>query len=713
MEFVFDKSAWTSLEEGEKNCYLMSNGLGGYSSMNLLGGVTRGDQAFFMASKKAPNVRWNMITGLLETLYVDEKAYVLTSQRMKHQPDLEGYCYLKRFVFDNYPEWEFEAGGVTVKKKMVMAHGENTVAVRYEIIKPVEKKVTLSVKPLLRVTAKNTPFQQSEASLLIYDNGKITKEEITVYVASNGSITALAPQLFGALYFSQDERDGRESAGFTVINHEIVKKAAGRPAATEETGTNAGKVTPAEAWENEVLDCIFGMKPVQTEDNYFEMLLSAHQEYISSLLKKTRASSELGRQLSVSADAYVSERESTGGKTILAGFPFFEDWGRDTMIALPGITMVTGRFEECKSILRTFAKYVKNGLLPNLFPEGDCNPMYNSVDAPLLFVNAAYEYVRFSGDEAFVEEIFPVLEQIIDAYKTDTDFHICMDSDSLIQAGAELEQLTWMDVRVGDYLPTPRHGKPVEINAYWYSALKVMEEFAKNLLERTNTAGEYTAQVNLQNNFPNYALKSAEYGAKATEYAKLAEQVKTSFVEKFWNVTEQCLKDVLSGNSEENQVRCNQIWALTQPFRMLDTEKERLILQKVREELYTTVGLRTLSPKDAAFHEIYIGSMQQRDRAYHQGTVWAFPLGAYYRACIRLIQEQDFREKTEWQQHVTDGIQALQDWLAEGCVAQVAEIYDGRTPTVSRGCYAQAWSVGELLRAVYEYENWNSSKVTV
>lgn len=713
MEFVFDKSAWTSLEEGEKNCYLMSNGLGGYSSMNLLGGVTRGDQAFFMASKKAPNVRWNMITGLLETLYVDEKAYVLTSQRMKHQPDLEGYCYLKRFVFDNYPEWEFEAGGVTVKKKMVMAHGENTVAVRYEIIKPVEKKVTLSVKPLLRVTAKNTPFQQSEASLLIYDNGKITKEETTVYVASNGSITALAPQLFGALYFSQDERDGRESAGFTVINHEIVKKAAGRPAATEETGTNAGKVTPAEAWENEVLDCIFGMKPVQTEDNYFEMLLSAHQEYISSLLKKTRASSELGRQLSVSADAYVSERESTGGKTILAGFPFFEDWGRDTMIALPGITMVTGRFEECKSILRTFAKYVKNGLLPNLFPEGDCNPMYNSVDAPLLFVNAAYEYVRFSGDEAFVEEIFPVLEQIIDAYKTDTDFHICMDSDSLIQAGAELEQLTWMDVRVGDYLPTPRHGKPVEINAYWYSALKVMEEFAKNLLERTNTAGEYTAQVNLQNNFPNYALKSAEYGAKATEYAKLAEQVKTSFVEKFWNVTEQCLKDVLSGNSEENQVRCNQIWALTQPFRMLDTEKERLILQKVREELYTTVGLRTLSPKDAAFHEIYIGSMQQRDRAYHQGTVWAFPLGAYYRACIRLIQEQDFREKTEWQQHVTDGIQALQDWLAEGCVAQVAEIYDGRTPTVSRGCYAQAWSVGELLRAVYEYENWNSSKVTV
>jgi predicted glycogen debranching enzyme len=384
----------------------------------------------------------------------------------------------------------------------------------------------------------------------------------------------------------------------------------------------------------------------------------------------------LGRQLSVSADAYVSERESTNGKTILAGFPFFEDWGRDTMIALPGITMVTGRFEECKSILRTFAKYVHKGLLPNLFPEGDCNPMYNSVDAPLLFINTAYEYIKFSGDVAFTEEIFPVLEPIVEAYKNGTDFHIKMDTDCLISAGADLEQLTWMDVRVGDHLPTPRHGKPVEINAYWYSGLKVMEEFATKLGKE----------------------------AKAKEYAALAEKVKASFLAKFWNKEANCLKDVLSGNGEENQIRCNQIWVLTQPFTMLPAEKEKQVIEKVREELYTTIGLRTLSPKDPAFHEIYIGPMQQRDRAYHQGTTWAFPLGAYYRAVLNFVREQEFLEKAEWQQHVTDGMNALEEWLTEGCVAQIAEIYDGKTPTISRGCYAQAWSVGELLRAVYEYE---------
>lgn len=459
-----------------------------------------------------------------------------------------------------------------------------------------------------------------------------------------------------------------------------------------------------------MLDCIFGMNPVQMEQGGFETLFSKHQKYIDNLLEKSRATSELGRQLSVSADVYVSERESTGGKTILAGFPFFEDWGRDTMIALPGITMVTGRFEACKSILRTFAKYVHHGLLPNLFPEGDCNPMYNSADAPLLFINASYEYVKFSGDEAFAEEIFPVLEQIMEAYKTGTDFHIHMDSDSLIQAGAGLEQLTWMDVRVGDYLPTPRHGKPVEINAYWYSALKVMEEFAKQLHDGAITVREQLTQSEKQKINPECAAKTEEYQAKAAEYAKLAEQVKTSFLEKFWNEKEQCLKDVLSGNSEENQVRCNQIWVLTQPFTMLDTEKEMLVLKKVRRELYTTAGLRTLSPKDAAFHEIYIGPMQQRDRAYHQGTVWAFPLGAYYRACIRLMRETNFPEKTDWQQHIADGIRSLKDWLAEGCVAQLAEIYDGGTPTVSRGCYAQAWSVGELLRAVYEYEQSAADK---
>ncbi len=670
MRYEFDKTSWPTIFEGEKNCYLITNGLGGYNSMNLVGGLTRGDQALFMAAKKAPNVRWNMITGLLETLSVDGTDYVLSSQRMAEGSDLEGFRYLKSFVFDNYPEWEYEVDGVIVKKTMVMPQGENTVAVQYEIAKKAEQNVNLTVKPMLRVTAKNTAFAPEDVEKFVFssmgeeekatnslpmENGNvytITKEQDAVYLATNGTVTEQKQEVFGPLYFSQDERDGREETGCVLINH---------------------KVTWEAEKEKSELTCIFSTKPVACADGYFKEQLQKHKAYVENLMNTSRAVSELGRQLSVSADVYVSERESTKGKTILAGFPFFEDWGRDTMIALPGITMVTGRFAECKSILRTFAKYVYHGLLPNLFPEGDCNPMYNSVDAPLLFINAAYEYIQFSGDEEFVKEIFPVLVPIVEAYKNGTDFHIKMDEDGLIQAGAELEQLTWMDVRVGDHLPTPRHGKPVEINAYWYSALKVMEEFATKL-------------------------------AQVRDYAALAEKVKQSFLEKFWNEEENCLKDVLSDNSEENQVRCNQIWVLTQPFTMLSPDKEKQVIEKVREELYTTVGLRTLSPKDAAFHEVYIGPMQQRDRAYHQGTTWAFPLGAYYRACLRFIREQEFAEKEEWKQHVTEGMAALDYWLREGCAAQLAEIYDGGTPTISRGCYAQAWSVGELLRAVYEYE---------
>lgn len=676
MKFEFNKTSWKTLEEGEKNCYLMANGLGGYNSMNLVGGLTRGDQAFFMAAKKAPNVRWNMVTGLLETLMVDGAEYVLTSQRMQNKADLEGFRYLDNFTFNNYPEWVYKAAGVTVTKTIVMVQGENTVAVNYEIEKGNAKEVSLSVKPMLRVTAKNMAFELADEKKIIFEKaicGKrkegaegntVTRYKVeklsaegadTIYFATNGVVTETKPEVFGPLYFSQDERDGRDETGLVLLNHEIMLAA---------------------EQEKSALVCVFGTKPVDCSEAYFAEALQNHKTYVNSLMNNSKATSKLGRQLSVSAYAYVSERESTGGKTILAGFPFFEDWGRDTMIALPGITMVTGRFEECKSILRTFAKYVHKGLLPNLFPEGDCNPMYNSVDAPLLFINTAYEYIKFSGDEAFTEEIFPVLEPIVENYKSGTDFHIKMDGDCLISAGADLEQLTWMDVRVGDYLPTPRHGKPVEINAYWYSGLKVMEEFARRLNK----------------------------DVQADSYAALAEKVKTSFLKKFWNEEEDCLKDVLSGNSEENQVRCNQIWVLTQPFTMLPPEKEKQVIEKVREELYTTIGLRTLSTKDPAFHEIYIGPMQQRDRAYHQGTTWAFPLGAYYRACLRFIKEQEFAEKEAWKAHVAEGIDKLHDWLREGCVAQIAEIYDGGTPTISRGCYAQAWSVGELLRAVYEFE---------
>ncbi len=647
MRFEFDKKDWSALEEGEKNCFLLTNGLGGYSSLSIIGAAARGDHALLMSAKRAPNVRMHLVTNIFEKLIIDGKEHVLTSQRMKSGKDYTGFVYLESFVYDDFddaaPVWTFQVDGVTVVKRIMMAHDKNVTALKYEIENPAGKSVSLELMPLLRLTSKKEIFDEGQ---------KLPKfgEMEMLSVAANIELSEQEPELFGMMYFSQDARDGREEYGNAFINHRMN---------TQITDKNDIYV-------------IFGTEDFSNAETgeIFDRLVEERKKRREQLLNQAGMSSELGKQLLLSADAYVVRRDSTNGKSIIAGYPFFEDWGRDTMIALAGATMVTGRFAECKSILRTFAKYVKNGLLPNLFPEGGENPMYNSADAPLLFVNSVYEYMQYAKDDAFKDEILPVLEQIISGYQNGTDFHIKMDSDGLIMAGAGLEQLTWMDVRVGDFLPTPRHGKPVEINAYWYSALMVMYELTHD-----------------------------------TAFQELALKVKESFLEKFWNEEEQCLKDVLSGGKDENQIRCNQIWALTMPFTMLPAEKEALVIRKVKDELYTTVGLRTLVKSDPDFHKIYIGPMEERDRAYHQGTVWAFPLGAYYRACIRYAGKcEDVSQKERMKNELASGLDALGAWLKEGCVSQIAEIYDGDTPTVSRGCYAQAWSVAELLRAVYDYE---------
>ncbi len=668
MRFEFDKKNWTSIIEGEKDCYLLANGLGGYSSLSVIGAAARGDQALLMSAKRAPNVRMHLVSNIFERLVVDGQEYILTSQRMKSGKDYTGFHYLEKFIYDDFdelaPMWIYRIEDITITKHLQMMHGENKVALWYEIDNPSEKNVTLELLPLLRFTSKKEDFNDAQNldayQIMPCDASTnadaqdrqycITDGDIKLFFKTNASLSQQPAHLFGELYFSQDERDGRVAYGNAFVNCILKQK--------------------IEAKKD--IYVTFSTETITDFDakKCYETCVQKNSARKKQLLAQATLSSELGKQLVLSADAYIVRRDSTNGKSIIAGYPFFEDWGRDTMISLAGATIITRRFAECKSILQTFANYVKNGLLPNLFPEGGENPMYNSADAPLLFVNAVYEYMEYSGDKAFQVEILPVLEQIIDNYQNGTDFHIGMDCDGLIMAGAGLEQLTWMDVRVGDFLPTPRHGKPVEINAYWYSALMVMYELTQE-----------------------------------TKYQELAAKVKTSFIEKFWNESEQCLKDVLSGRKDENQIRCNQIWALTMPFTMLPIEKEKLILKKVKEELYTTVGLRTLVKSDPDFHPIYIGPMEERDRAYHQGTVWAFPLGAYYRACVRYAEKCG--DKTEIERikaELTEGFGALAVWLREGCVSQVAEIYDGDTPTVSRGCFAQAWSVTELLRAVYDFE---------
>ncbi len=641
MKFVYGKQDWVTRERGQKNCYLLTNGLGGFSSGSMIGSNTRNDHAFIMACVEPPNHRYNMIHRLEEEICLGKNCFHLSSQEYVDAGlNEEGYRYLSAFSFEDYPKWIYQVEGAEIVKKIAMKQGENLIAVKYEIDNRRREPVIFRVTPHLQFTPKGEQPENKQEFVL--EESCISSQGHTLYFRTDGMVKRIPDRLVKNLYYAYDACDGRKEKGNTFVNHFIEKQV------MPQTCTG--------------LEIVYSMK--KTLDCADQVIQEA-VEYRKKLVETSKLKHEAAKMLAKSADQFVAERKSTGGKTILAGFPFFEDWGRDTMIALAGCCISTGQLENVKSILRTFAVYCKDGLMPNLFPEGKSEPRYNTADAALLFIQAVYLYYQKTQDIPFIAEMWPVMKEIIACYRKGTLHGIGMDEDGLIYAGKGFDQVTWMDVRIGDILPTPRHGKPVEINAYWYNALCVMEEFGEVLKDRG-------------------------------DYGSLAEKVRISFQEKFWNEEAGCLKDVLSGTNADTQIRCNQIWAVSMPFTMLSKDKERLVVDTVFEKLYTPYGLRTLAKEDKEFHGVYGGEMLARDLAYHQGTVWVFPMGAYYLAYLKTRNySKEAKEKVEEQ------IEVLTSAMREGCIGQLPEIYDGANPSFSRGCFAQAWSVGEILR-VYE-----------
>ena len=646
MKWIYGRQDWKTLERGLENCYLLTNGLGGFSSLTMTGAVARNDHSVFMACTKAPNHRVNMVHRIKEELGIGESKYVLSTQEFADGTKEEGYRYLTEFSFETFPVWNYLISGVEMEKEIVMAQGSNQIALNYHLKNRGQEEAVLCVTPFFQFEPKGEDLKEDK--IFSRQAQKITDGEYDLFFETNGKVEGFQEKK-ETYFYRYDECDGRRENGTASAVYQIKKRV--RPG--EETD-----LTVIYSLESQI-----GMDAKKLFDIIKEEQIH-HQE---KLIKTSGLKNKLAQTLVCGADKFLSKRESTDGLTILAGFPFFEDWGRDTMIALPGICISTGRFESVKSILRTFAFYEKDGLMPNLFPEGENEPLYNTVDAALLFINCVWLYYEKTQEIEFAEEMYPVMQKIISGYENGTHFNIHMEEDGLISAGTGLDQVTWMDVRVGEILPTPRHGKPVEINAYWYNALCIMQKFSE-ILKRT----------------------------EAQKYRKLACKVKESFVREFWMEENQCLKDVISGTKADMQIRCNQIWAVSMPFTMLDEEKERQIVDMVFEKLYTPYGLRTLEPKDEEFHACYGGEMIKRDLAYHQGTVWTFPMGGYYLAYLKVNKNSKEAKKT-----VAKQMEVLESAMREGCIGQLPEIYDGEIPVSSKGCFAQAWSVGEILR-VYE-----------
>ena len=496
MKFVYGRQDFKTFERGEENCYLMTNGLGGFSALTMIGSCSRNDHAVLMSCSpaEAPNHRYNMIHRLEEILVIGDRNLHLSSQDFEsHEKREEGRRYLSSFVYEDYPVWRYEAEGVEVVRRIVLMPGANTVGISYGIANRSGERIVLKVLPHLEFVPKGARL--SEEQSFTFEEGVIHSNGRSLYFRTNGSAEELPLQFETDLYYAYDACDGRAESGCTAVNHCVS--------------------FAAEPGQNREGELVYGTEPVEeTVEEIAEKLVS----YREQLRKKAGFSDDTAEALAVAADQFISFRSSTGGKTILAGYPFFEDWGRDTMISLTGCCISTGQYETAESILKTFMMYCKKGLMPNLFPEGKQDPGYNTVDAALLFIIAVYEYYLRTGNKAFVRSAWSVMKEIVDRYETGTDFHIGMDEDGLIHAGEGFDQVTWMDVRVGDILPTPRHGKPVEINAYWYNALRIMDFFGdkfKGELPEDNKDYGAMAEIFLPAKAPPSAAASARAVASA------------------------------------------------------------------------------------------------------------------------------------------------------------------------------------------------------
>lgn len=636
----FNDKICTNFEESSSREWLETNGIGGFAASTISGANTRRYHGLLVAAIDPPVGRAVLLSKFEEALTINGIVYNLSSNEYPGAVHPQGYKYLKNFRLDPFPIWTYQIDDVEIEKTVFMVHGENTTVVEYREVSQTGKTVSLELRPLIAFrdyhhigTKKHldTDFAQSDDSVSI----KPLPEMPAVYFShSNGRVEKSEDWYYHLEYAIEKERgfDFREDL-FNPF------------AMTFDLSATATVVLSTEE------------KNAAEAGGYRESELQRRDK----LIEQSGAVTDFGKQLVLAADQFIVARGDE--KTVIAGYPWFTDWGRDTMIALPGLTIATGRFEIAKSILLEYAKHISQGMLPNRFPDGSSTPDYNTVDATLWYFEAIRAYSDATSDFDMVREhLYEKLREIITWHIQGTRYGIRVDtSDGLLLSGENGHQLTWMDAKIGDWVVTPRTGKAVEIQALWYNALRIMQEFAARF-------GDETGQ---------------------TDYKLVADFVAQNFEDAFWNEHEQCLYDVIDVRKRDAAVRPNQIFAVSLPHVMLSPDRARKVVEKVRTELLTPFGLRSLSPEDKNYAPIYIGSPLQRDGSYHQGTVWGWLIGPYITAHRRVFNED-----------VPGILQRLEKHLTEAGLGSISEIFDGNPPHKPRGCFAQAWSVAEVLRVL-------------
>jgi len=646
----FDTHVLGAIEDASKREWLETNGIGGSASSTIIGLNTRRYHGLLVAATKPPVGRVVMLSKLEETLVVDGARYELGVNQYPGTIHPRGFTHLKSFRLAPFPVFTYSVGGVELEKRIFLVQGENTVVVRYAISKHSPANCTLEVRPLIAFRDYHSTTHANSGI-----DGRVDAKQNLAIISPYRDLSSL--------HFSHNAH-GLDPSGSWYHNFEYERE--------RERGLDFQEDLYNPLTLRFELSASAPMSIIASTQLHnvseAEALEAQEVKRRAALVAAIPAEHQFERQLVAAADQFIVARGDQ--KSVIAGYPWFGDWGRDTMISLPGLTLVTNRFGEARNILLAFARCIDAGMLPNRFPDAGDQPEYNTVDATLWMFHAVHELLRYTHDHDFVRaNLYEPLADIIAWHERGTRYGIGMTSDGLLRAGEPGVQLTWMDAKVGDWVVTPRHGKPVEIQALWYNALRVMEHLAKSFHD----------------------------SSRAAHYAEIAGRAAASFPGQFWNEADGCLYDAVGDHGGDRAIRPNQIIAVSLPHSMLDREKAARVVEVVEWELLTPYGLRTLSPRDRNYTGHYGGDPRTRDSAYHQGTVWPWLLGPFLTAYSKV-----HGDTPEVRDRVDRFLQPLREHLWQAGLGQISEVFEGDAPHNPGGCIAQAWSVAEVLRTYVE-----------
>ena len=647
--------------------WLVSNGLGGYASGTVAGPLTRRYHGLLIAALPNPLGRTMMLNALSERIRLPNGKAYFNGPRELTGVQVESTLSAQEFRLEaGLPVWQYKIDDFTIEKRVLLPHRQNTVLISYTLVQGTGT-VRLGLRPAVH-------FRSHDAFVSAPLSNRFTLTAVDEGYEVCGTVAGVPPlrmhcepssvftfdrKTIQNVQFRTEERRGYEFEGsLWSPGYFRVDLQEGRPAtfvASTESWDTLHALSVEEAPQREMVRrrAMIGEAHAEVRNGYAGELVFAADQFIMT---------PAGRVEDV-ARAHASGDEV---RSVIAGYHWFTDWGRDTMISLEGLTLTAGRYNQAGWILRTFAHYVRDGLIPNMFPEGEKHGLYHTADASLWFFHAVSRYVQHSGDTATLRLILPKLLEIANKHLEGTRFGIRVDpSDGLLTQGEEGYQLTWMDAKVDGWVVTPRRGKAVELNALWYNALTLLTEWMTEV-----------------------------YGAESGKpFAEHAARTRESFNRRFWNPATGCLFDVVDqqdGSGDDPACRPNQVFAISLPNPVLDREHWVPVMEKVTHKLLTRVGLRSLAPDDPGYHARYDGDLRSRDAAYHQGTVWAWLIGPYVDAWLKLNPGKNTEARKL--------LEGFVDHMGEACVGSISEVFDAEEPHTPRACIAQAWSVAEVLR---------------